>query len=57
MRADVRIWLVGQRFAANHGERQVVAGETGLLVPPRTIAPLGKVLSALASDGAHRCLQ
>jgi glycosyltransferase involved in cell wall biosynthesis len=29
---------------------QVVAGETGLLVPPATIAPLAEALSRLASD-------
>jgi glycosyltransferase involved in cell wall biosynthesis len=29
---------------------QVVAGETGLLVPPATIAPLAEALSQLASD-------
>ena len=29
---------------------QVVAGETGLLVPPATITPLAEALSRLASD-------
>ena len=29
---------------------QVVAGETGLLVPPASIAPLAEALSQLASD-------
>jgi len=33
---------------------QVVAGETGLLVPPETIAPLAEALSQLATDGALR---
>ncbi len=33
---------------------QVVAGETGLLVPPETITPLAEALSQLATDGALR---
>ncbi|MCA3356704.1 MAG: glycosyltransferase family 4 protein [Roseomonas sp.] len=33
---------------------QVVAGETGLLVPPATIAPLAAALSQLAHDGVLR---
>ena len=33
---------------------QVVAGETGLLVPPATIAPLAEALSRLATDPALR---
>ena len=33
---------------------QVVAGETGLLVPPETSAPLAEALSQLATDGALR---
>jgi glycosyltransferase involved in cell wall biosynthesis len=33
---------------------QVVAGETGLLVPPATIAPLAEALSRLAADLALR---
>jgi glycosyltransferase involved in cell wall biosynthesis len=33
---------------------QVVAGETGLLVPPETITPLAEALSLLATDGALR---
>lgn len=33
---------------------QVVAGETGLLVPPATIAPLAEALSQLANDRARR---
>jgi len=33
---------------------QVVAGETGLLVPPATVAPLAEALSSLATDPALR---
>ena len=33
---------------------QLVAGETGLLVPPATIAPLAEALSRLATDPALR---
>jgi len=33
---------------------QVVAGETGLLVPPRTVAQLAAALRRLAADGALR---
>ena len=33
---------------------QVVAGETGLLVPPASIAPLAEALSQLANDGERR---
>ena len=33
---------------------QVVAGETGLLVPPATIAPLAEALSRLATNPALR---
>lgn len=33
---------------------QVVAGETGLLIPARSIAPLAKALHSLASDGEMR---
>ena len=32
----------------------MVAGETGLLVPPETIGPLAEALSQLATDGALR---
>jgi glycosyltransferase involved in cell wall biosynthesis len=33
---------------------QVVAGETGLMVPPATIAPLAQALSRLAADPTLR---
>jgi glycosyltransferase involved in cell wall biosynthesis len=33
---------------------QVVAGQTGLLVPPTTVAPLAAALTRLATDAAER---